>query len=105
MVLGEVAILIVAGLALGLAVAVFSTRLLASFLYRLEPDDPTTLVTASAVLAVSAVVCRPSAGPARRKSGSNDGSPRGIRRSFGYRWDGHAARLRTACENVHLLDQ
>jgi predicted permease len=56
MVLGEVAILLVAGLALGLAVAVFSTRLLAGFLYRLEPNDPTTLVTAGVVLAVSAVV-------------------------------------------------
>jgi len=56
MVLGEVAILIVAGLGLGLAVAVSSTRLLASFLYRLEPNDPTTLVTACVVLAVSAVV-------------------------------------------------
>jgi putative ABC transport system permease protein len=56
MVLGEVAILIVAGLVLGLAVAVSSTRLLASFLYRLEPNDPTTLVTACVVLAVSAVV-------------------------------------------------
>jgi ABC-type antimicrobial peptide transport system permease subunit len=56
MVLGEVAILLAAGLALGLAVAVFSTRLLASFLYRLEPSDPTTLVTACVVLAVSAVV-------------------------------------------------
>jgi putative ABC transport system permease protein len=56
MVLGEVAILILAGLALGLAVAVSSTRLLASFLYRLEPNDPTTLVTACVVLTVSAVV-------------------------------------------------
>jgi len=56
MVLGEVAILIVAGLALGFAVAVFSTRLLASFLYRLEPNDPTTLVTACVVLVASAVV-------------------------------------------------
>ena len=56
MVLGEVAILIVAGLALGLAVAVFSTRFLAGFLYRLEPNDPTTLVAACVVLAVSAVV-------------------------------------------------
>jgi putative ABC transport system permease protein len=56
MVLGEVAILLVAGLALGLAVAVCSTRLLAGFLYRLEPNDPTTLVTACVVLAVSAVV-------------------------------------------------
>ncbi len=56
MVLREVAILLVAGLALGLAVAVFSTRLLASFLYRLERNDPMTLVTACVVLAVSAVV-------------------------------------------------
>jgi len=56
MVLGEVAILILAGLALGLAVAVSSTRLLASFLYRLEPNDPTTLVTPCVVLTVSAVV-------------------------------------------------
>ena len=56
MVLGEVGILVVAGLALGLAVAVSSMRLIASFLYRLEPNDPTTLVTACVVLAVSAVV-------------------------------------------------
>lgn len=55
MVLGEVAILLVAGLALGLAVAIFSTRLLAGFLYGLEPNDPTTLVTACVVLAVAAV--------------------------------------------------
>jgi putative ABC transport system permease protein len=64
MVLREVAIFLVAGLALGLAVAVFSTRLLASFLYRLEPNDPTTLVTACVVLAVSALVAGPL--PARR---------------------------------------
>jgi predicted permease len=56
MILREVAILLVVGLALGLAVAVFSTRLLAGFLYRLEPNDPTTLVTACVVLAVSAIV-------------------------------------------------
>ncbi len=56
MVLGEVAVLIVVGLAIGLAVALFSTRLLASFLYRLAPNDPTTLVTACAVLAASAIV-------------------------------------------------
>ncbi len=56
MVLGEVAILIVLGLALGLAGAIYGTRFLASFLYRLEPNDPTTLVTACVVLAVSAVV-------------------------------------------------
>ena len=56
MVLTEVAILVLAGLALGLAAAVFSTRLLSGFLYRLEPNDPTTLVAACVVLALSAVV-------------------------------------------------
>jgi predicted permease len=56
MVLRELAILLAAGLALGLAVAVFATRLLAGFLYRLEPNDPATLVTACVVLAVSAIL-------------------------------------------------
>ena len=56
MVLGEVAILLVAGLALGLAAALSSTRLLAHFLYRLQPNDPATLVTACVVLAIAAVV-------------------------------------------------
>jgi len=82
MVLGEVAILIVAGLALGLASAISGTRFLASFLYRLEPNDPTTLATACVILAAAAAV----AGflPARRaaKSGSNDGSTRRISKVF-----------------------
>jgi predicted permease len=56
MVLGEVAILIVAGLALGLAGAISGTRFLASFLYRVEPNDPTTLAAACVILAASAVV-------------------------------------------------
>jgi predicted permease len=56
MVLREVAILLLAGLVLGLAGAVFSTRLLSGFLYRLEPNDPTTLIAASLVLAISAVI-------------------------------------------------
>ena len=56
MVLGEVAILIMAGLVLGLAGAISGTRLLASFLYRLEPNDPTTLAVACLVLAAAAVV-------------------------------------------------
>jgi len=95
MVLGEVAVLIVAGLVLGLAVAVSSTRLLASFLYRLEPNDPTTLVTACVVLAVPAVV----AGlmPARRAANldpmtalrEESAVPSGI-------GGGQAARLKTA---------
>jgi ABC-type antimicrobial peptide transport system permease subunit len=56
MVLGEVAILIVAGLALGLAGAISGTRFLASFLYRLEPNDPATLAAACAILVASAVI-------------------------------------------------
>ena len=55
MVLREVAILVAAGVALGLAAASFSTRLLATFLYHLEPNDPTTLVTACVVLVVPAI--------------------------------------------------
>ncbi|MCU1262224.1 MAG: permease [Bryobacterales bacterium] len=56
MVLGEVAILIVAGLALGLAGAISGTRFLASFLYRLKPNDPTTLAAACMILAAATVV-------------------------------------------------
>jgi putative ABC transport system permease protein len=56
MVLGEAAILVVAGLTLGLVGAIFGTRFLASFLYRLEPNDPTTLVAACIILAASAAV-------------------------------------------------
>jgi putative ABC transport system permease protein len=56
MVLGEVAILIVAGLAVGLAGAIYGTRFLASFLYRVKPNDPATLVAACVILAAAAVV-------------------------------------------------
>jgi putative ABC transport system permease protein len=56
MVVGEVAILIVAGLALGLAGAVSGTHLLASFLYGVEPNDPATLAGACLILAAAAVV-------------------------------------------------
>jgi putative ABC transport system permease protein len=56
MVLGEVAILIVAGLALGLAGAISGTRFLASFLYRVKPNDPTTLAVACVILGAAAVV-------------------------------------------------
>jgi putative ABC transport system permease protein len=51
MVMGEVALLIGAGLALGLAVALATTRLVASFLYGLTPRDPLTLSLAVAILA------------------------------------------------------
>jgi ABC-type antimicrobial peptide transport system permease subunit len=51
MVLGEVALLIGIGLTAGLAVAIATTRFVASFLYGLKPNDPLTLLLAAAVLA------------------------------------------------------
>jgi predicted permease len=66
MVLREVAILIGAGLAIGLAAALATTRLIASFLYGVKSTDPTTLFAAAGVLALVAAI----AGflPARRAS-------------------------------------
>jgi predicted permease len=66
MVLKEVAILIGVGLAIGLGAAIGTTRFVESFLYGMKPNDPWTLTTAAAVLAVVAAF----AGflPARRAS-------------------------------------
>ena len=66
MVLGEAAILIGIGLMVGLGAALATTRLVASFLYGLQPNDPWTLGIAAAMLAAVAAF----AGylPARRAS-------------------------------------
>ena len=66
MVLGEVALLIGVGLAIGLCAALATTRLVAGFLYGLRPNDPIVLCLAAAVLAGVALL----AGylPARRAS-------------------------------------
>jgi predicted permease len=66
MVLREVAVLIAAGLALGSAVSIGSTRLIESFLYGVKPNDPRTLLVAATILAAVATL----AGflPARRAS-------------------------------------
>jgi ABC-type antimicrobial peptide transport system permease subunit len=66
MVMGEVAVLIGAGIALGLGVTLAATPLVASFLYGVRPNDPQTLSLAAGVLAATAGV----AGywPARRAS-------------------------------------
>lgn len=50
MVLGEVALLIGIGLTIGLSLAVATTRLVASFLYGLAPNDPLTFCLAALVL-------------------------------------------------------
>lgn len=57
------------GLVLGIALALGTTRILASFLYEVEPTDPVTLVGVAAVLLlVSAAAC---VLPARRATGVN----------------------------------
>jgi ABC-type antimicrobial peptide transport system permease subunit len=65
-VLGEVAILIGVGLAIGLGAAAGTTRFVESFLYGMKPNDPWTLSLAAVALAVVAAL----AGflPARRAS-------------------------------------
>jgi ABC-type antimicrobial peptide transport system permease subunit len=54
MVMGEVAVLIGCGIALGLCVTLAATRLVASFLYGVRPNDPVTLFLAASVLATAA---------------------------------------------------
>ena len=55
MVLSEVGSLVLIGIALGVVVALASTRLLAAFLFGVTATDPRTLVLSAAVLAVVAV--------------------------------------------------
>jgi putative ABC transport system permease protein len=66
MVLREVAILIACGVAIGLGVAMGTTRFVESFLYGMRPNDRWTLALAAATLALVALL----AGflPARRAS-------------------------------------
>jgi len=66
MVLGEVAVLIGVGLAVGFGSALIATRLVATFLYGLQPNDPWTLAAAGVVL--SAVALLAGYLPARRAS-------------------------------------
>jgi putative ABC transport system permease protein len=56
MVLGEVAILIGMGVAIGLSAAIATTRFVASFLYGMKANDPWTLSLAAAVLALVAAL-------------------------------------------------
>ena len=54
MIMGEVAVLIGSGIAVGLGIALGATRLVASFLYGVRPNDPLTLFLAAGVLAATA---------------------------------------------------
>jgi predicted permease len=53
MVMRETAILIAIGVILGMAGALATSRMLSSFLYGIEPNDPLTLVVATLILAVA----------------------------------------------------
>ena len=66
MVMGEVAVLTGSGIAVGLGVTLAATRLVASFLYGVRPNDPLTLFLAAAMLA--AAVGAAGYLPARRAS-------------------------------------
>jgi ABC-type antimicrobial peptide transport system permease subunit len=64
MVLGETLLLLTCGLAIGVPVAVFASRLIASQLFGLKPGDPVTFLIACAVMV--AVTMAASYLPARR---------------------------------------
>jgi putative ABC transport system permease protein len=66
MVMGEVALLIGVGLAVGLGMALAATRLVGSFLYGLMPNDPLTL--SLAVVLLAGVAALTGYFPARRAS-------------------------------------
>jgi macrolide transport system ATP-binding/permease protein len=66
MVLREVLVLVEAGLAIGLAVALGTSKFVASLLYGLQANDPLTLTLAAMTLLGTALVA--SFGPARRAS-------------------------------------
>jgi putative ABC transport system permease protein len=55
MVLGETARIVAAGVVLGVVLALGATRLVTSFLYGVRPNDPTTLLGATVLLAAIGV--------------------------------------------------
>ena len=64
MVLREVCLLAVCGLAVGIPAALGTSRLIESFLFETKPNDPQTLALAAAILVTAAVAA--GYGPARR---------------------------------------
>lgn len=56
MILREAAVLIAAGLAAGLGIALAAGKLAASLLYGISPHEPVTLATATAVLAAAGLL-------------------------------------------------
>jgi len=66
MVLREVSGMALAGLAIGLAAALVTTKFVQSFLFQMKPNDPAALVAASAILLAAAMAA--GYAPARRAS-------------------------------------
>ena len=66
MVLREVCVLAVAGLAIGVPAALGVSRLVESFLFAMKPNDPRAIAAAAAILLTAAIVA--GYGPARRAS-------------------------------------
>jgi predicted permease len=67
LVLSDTASVMIAGIALGITLALGSTRLLSSFLFGLTPTDPSTIAIATAVLATAAALA--AYVPSRRAAG------------------------------------
>jgi ABC-type antimicrobial peptide transport system permease subunit len=66
MVLREVCVLVAIGLAISVPIVMATSRLIASFLFEMTPNDPRALTLAVAVLASAALLA--GYGPARRAS-------------------------------------
>ena len=66
MVLREVCALVAIGLAISLPIVMSTSKLIASFLFEMTPNDPRALTLAVAVLAFAALLA--GYGPARRAS-------------------------------------
>jgi len=69
MVLGEIGLVVVAGLVIGIALAMAATRLVASFLFGLQASDPATWIAAAGVLLTVALLA--GAAPAWRAARMN----------------------------------
>src|SRR5206468_4478314 len=66
MVLREVVVLAIAGLAIGFPIAASTSRLVESFLFGMKPNDPLTLFLAAMIMFSAAITA--GFGPARRAS-------------------------------------
>jgi ABC-type antimicrobial peptide transport system permease subunit len=66
MVLRRLLVLLVPGVALGVAGALATTRVLSSLLFEIRPDDPATFISVAVLLAAVAIVAGMM--PARRAS-------------------------------------